>query len=110
MQPTVGRVVHYTLTAQDAESINGRRNDAGAFARSLAGGIEPGERGRTGHVLHAGNEATEGDVCAATVVRTFDGAGQEANLQVCLDGNDAYWATSRSEGDGPGFWAWPPRV
>jgi hypothetical protein len=42
------------------------------------------------------------------VVRTF--GGPAANLQVHLDGTDTYWATSRCEGEGPGFWAWPPRV
>jgi hypothetical protein len=30
------------------------------------------------------------------------------NLQVVLDGNDHYWATSRIQGDEPGQWRWPP--
>jgi hypothetical protein len=42
------------------------------------------------------------------VVRTFGGTA--ANLQVFLDGNDAYWATSRVEGSERGNWVWAPRV
>jgi hypothetical protein len=86
MQPTIGRIVHYTLTEADAAAINKRRAD-----NSLAG-----------------NHAAAGEACPAMVVRTFGGPG--ANLQVHLDGTDIYWATSRTEGEGPGFWAWPPRV
>lgn len=96
MQPTVGRIVHYTLNAADAELINRRRPDG---PRGIDG---------SGAVVHVGNHAAAGQVCAAVVVRAFD--GPYANLQVLLDGNDTYWATSRSEGDGPGYWAWPPRV
>lgn len=99
--PTVGRIVHYALTAADAEMINRRRADYDAHRRS-----QP--RPATGHIAHVGNHAAEGDVCAATIVRTFD--GHAANLQVHLDGNDTYWATSRTEGDGAGFWSWPARA
>ncbi len=96
MQPSVGRIVHYTLTEADAEAINRRRPNG------------PMGHNGNGSVVHAGNHAAEGQVYAAMVVRTFD--GPYANLQVFLDGNDHYWATSRSEGEGPGFWFWPPRV
>jgi hypothetical protein len=108
-QPTVGRIVHYQLSKWDADAINGRRADAGAFTRKLgATAVESGEHGRTGHVMHAGNAVSEGDTCAAVVVRVFGESG--ANLQVLLDGSDTYWATSRAEGDTPGTWAWPPRA
>ncbi len=96
MPPTVGRIVHYTLTEADAEAANRRRGNGSA-------GSDGG-----GMVVHVGNHAAVGQVCAALVVRTFD--GPYANLQVFLDGNDTLWATSRSEGDGPGFWQWPARV
>lgn len=105
MKPTIGRIVHYTLGTTDADDINRRRHDAGAFRRSLTGPIEAGERGRTGHVEHYGNPVTAGDVYPAVIVRTF--GGTTVNLQVLLDGNDHYWATSRTEGDGQGQWAWP---
>ncbi len=96
MQPTIGRVVHLTLSAGDADQINSRRPDGPRGADS------------NGAVIHAGNHAAEGHTYPAMVVRTFD--GPYVNLQVFLDGNDTYWATSRSEGDQPGQWIWPPRV
>jgi hypothetical protein len=99
MTASVGRIVHYTLNQADADAINRRRADFTA-AESAAG--------RTGFVGHVGNSASEGDVCAAVVVRTW--GYPSVNLQVLLDGTDTYWATSRSEGDGPGHWSWPPRV
>ena len=109
--PTVGRIVHYTLSEADAAAINVRRADFRAFGQSHAHPHEPGQPGATGHIGHVGNHASEGDICAATVVRTF-GTGSAANLQVHLDGNDTYWATSRCEAieSTPGSWCWPPRV
>lgn len=82
-QPTVGRIVHYTLNDGDVRAIDvaGRRHR---------------------------NSVTAGDVYPAVVVRTF--GGSTCNLQVLLDGEGSYWATSRAEGDQPGNWAWPPRT
>jgi hypothetical protein len=85
--PTIGRIVHYTLTEADASVINKRRADSDD---------------------HMGNHASAGDTYPAVVVRTF--GGPAANLKVLLDGTDTHWATSRCEGEGAGFWAWPPRV
>lgn len=109
MKPTVGRTVVYKVSEYDAAEINQRRSDAGAFHRTLPDHPVPsGELGRTGHVEHHGNAVAEGDEFPAVVVRTF--GGTTVNLQVQLDGNDHYWATSRSEGEDPGFWSWPPRA
>ena len=88
-QPTIGRIVHYTLTEQDAAQIANDR--ASAVDRTLR---------------H--NPVSPGQTYPAVVVRTF--GGPAVNLQVFLDGTDTYWATSRVEGDGPGQWIWPPRV
>lgn len=103
----LGATVHYVLTGDDADDINRRRNDFAAFNtahRDTAAGA--GEfPGRSGHVGHHGNGVREGDVCAATVVRDWGDA--LVNLKVHLDGNDDYWATSKAEGDGPGFWQAP---
>lgn len=109
--PTVGRIVHYTLSEADAKAINRRRSDFLAFRSNLSGPSGPGQAGADGHVAHIGNHASTGDVCAATVVRTF-GPSSAANLQVHLDGNDTYWATSRCEAieSTPGSWNWPPRA
>lgn len=110
MKPTLGRIVHYRLSTGDAEQINRRREDFAAFnaVHRHAGTVpNPGHAGRTGHIGHYGNEVREGELFPATVVRTF--GGTTVNLQVLLDGNDAYWATSRMEGDEPGQWSWPVR-
>jgi hypothetical protein len=108
VQPSIGRIVHYTLADYDADAINKRRDDFNAHKQTLAGPVQPGHRGATGHMAHVGNHASAGDVYPAMVVRTF--GGPAVNLQVHLDGTDTYWATSRTEGDGPGTWAWPPRT
>jgi hypothetical protein len=111
MKPTIGRIVHYKLSDVDAKAINKRRADASAYQRSNSG-AEPGDPGATGHQLHVGNHAEAGQVFPAQIVRIFDPEGDSgtSNLQVFLDGNDTYWATSRKTGNGEGDWTWPPRA
>lgn len=109
MQPTIGRIVHYTLTAADAEAINRRRADYDAFRRTASHDTQ-GASGRNGHQGHFGNHAYEGDQYPAVVIRVHDEPTVTVNLKVLLDGNDEYWATSVKEGDGSGSWSWPPRV
>lgn len=82
-QPTLGRIVHYTLADHDVAAINDQHPDS-----------------RTRNPVNAG------DTFPAMVVRDWGGS---VNLQVFLDGSASYWATSRKEGDGPGTWAWPTR-
>lgn len=94
MKPTIGRIVHYRLTAQDADSINRRRQDA-------QGNLAAND----GAVRHVGN-SVYADQLAAMIVTAVDG-GSMINGQVLLDGNGAFWATSRIEGTGPGEWSWP---
>ncbi|MFJ4739027.1 hypothetical protein [Streptomyces sp. NPDC088775] len=96
--PSLGRIVHYRLTQQDASDINRRRTDFEHSANSAE---------HTGFVGHHGNPAVEGQLCAAVIVRIFNPDSPAVNLQVFLDGNDTLWATSRAEGDAPGQWAWP---
>jgi hypothetical protein len=109
-QPSVGRIVQYQLGAQDAVLINQRRVDAEAYRRANPRPDVPGEPGASGHIAHVGNHAAAGQVFPALVVRVFDPSVSTVNLQVILDGNDTYWATSRMEGDEPNQWSWPPRV
>lgn len=112
MKPTIGRIVHYTLTDADAAAINVRRTDFDSYRakHAAAQGTEraPGAAGRTGHMAHVGNNVAAGDIFPALVVRDWDTAVGTVNLQLFLDGSDSYWATSRLPGDQPGQWQWPP--
>lgn len=101
VKPSIGRIVHYKLSEHDAEAINRRRADYSASGPA-----------NTGFQAHVGNRAEAGQVYPATIVRIFDPEGDSgtSNLQVALDGNDTYWATSRKTGDEEGAWSWPPRV
>lgn len=109
MKPAIGSRVLYKLHADDAEQINRRRTDFAVFNRvHHPADHEPGSfPGRSGHIGHYGNEVTEGGVYPADVVRIFSPGATTVNLQVHLDGNDVYWATSRPRGDQPGQWTWP---
>lgn len=84
MKPSIGRIVHYTFAEYDDFSqVEGARV----------------------------NKVEAGQVYPAMIVRTWgEDEGDSCNLQVFLDGNVSYWATSRVEGDQPGQWAVPPRV
>lgn len=97
--PTVGRIVHYRLSEDDAANINQRRH--------LSELAPPSE---WGFQAHRGNRAEPGQVFPATIVRTFgDDEESAVNLSVQLDGNDTHWATSRTLGDVDGTWSWPAR-
>ena len=107
MKPTAGRIVHYKLSAQDAQDINRRRDDFEAYIRAYPRPDGAGRAGATGHVGHYGNRVAEDDILPAMIVKTL--GVTTVNLQVYLDGNDIFWATSRQEGENPSFWSWPPR-
>ena len=108
MIPSLGRVVAYTLSAQDAERVNRRRSDA-AHARAAYK--------RSGYVVHIGNDALAGEVYPLVITRVWEaGYGQPVtedtlvNGQVLLDGNDTLWVTSVRQGEGDGTWREFPRV
>ncbi|GIE29979.1 hypothetical protein Ait01nite_030240 [Actinoplanes italicus] len=90
MTLSLGCTVFYTLSAGDVDAID----------RNL-----PLTRG---HQVR--NLVSVGQVLPAVVTAIFDGSDVTANLKVQLDGEDCYWATSRTFGDRPGTWFWPPRV
>lgn len=90
-KPSVGRIVHYTLTEADAAALFTNAGDA--FI----------------------NPVREGSVLPAVVTAVFgDNPQGTANLRVLADGPADLWATSRYRSDSgepePGRWNWPPRV
>ena len=96
MQPTIGRIVNYTLSQDDANEINRKRSGRGLRER-----VKPEA---------LGNFAEAGQAFPAIVVRVWPSPGKtQCNLQVLLDGADGAWVTSRIEGTERGTWAWPPR-
>lgn len=100
--PSIGRIVLYTLNEHDAESINKRRRDA------AGSGIV---RQESGAQVHHGNNVAAGDEYPLVITRVWGSQpGAAINGQVLLDGNDTLWVTSRTEGEGPFSWRWPPRV
>jgi len=98
--PTVGRVVLYRFTAEQAEAVNRRRRHAVAMISDH--GANTG-----GFMVHVGNDIVLGQDYAADIVAVW-GATYDSyvNLQVKLDGTDCYWAYSVRCGDQPGDYHW----
>jgi hypothetical protein len=89
--PSIGRIVHYTISSIDASNIKR-------------------QRGMAGTATQGGNEITAGQVYPMLIVRVWSDeptADVAVQGQVFLDGNDTYWATSRSVGEGEGRYSWP---
>lgn len=89
MIPSIGRIVHYTLTETDAIVIHPRR---------------------VGGATH-GNEVTAGQVFPMMITRLWTYNPDETSVvqgQVFLDGDDSLWVTSVKQGDGEGQWHKPP--
>lgn len=105
MKPTIGRTVHYRLTAEDAAQIDRRRTTQGDIAERIKAGAWP-----LGAQAHLGNPVAEGDLFPAVIVRVWSDTC--VNLRVMLDGTDELWATSRNpvsmdDSDIPGRWFFP---
>lgn len=98
MKPSLGRIVIYRITAQEAEEINRRRIER-------VGGGWP-----TGAQAHVGNRAIEGNEYPMIVTSVFGADLTWINGQVLLDGSDSLWALSKVEGNNPGEWHWPIRM
>lgn len=108
MKPTLGRCVIFKVTDEQAEAINRRRTTGHSIAERIKLNCNSQTLWPLGAQAHVGNSVSAGDEFPATVVRVW-GDSPEAcvNLQVFLDGNDVYWATSASEGEANGMWHWP---
>ncbi len=106
-KPSVGRVVHYKLSAEDALKVNRRRTTGASIGERIGAGSWP-----LGAQAHIGEPAREGETFPLIVTRTGSSASgaDVVNGQVLLDGNDTFWVQVAAEGDGPGHWSWPPRA
>lgn len=103
--PAIGRIVHYTLSDNDAKRVNKRRDDA--IRRAHENREHPEE---TGWQTHYGNRVNAGEVYPMLIVRVWNLDPGTVNGQVFLDGNDTLWVTSVSFGEGERTYSWPPRV
>ncbi len=105
MKASIGRIVRYHLTEQDAEQINRRRTTGESIADRIIEAVWP-----VGAQAHIGNVVQKGDPVAAIIVAVF--GDDLVNAQALLDGTDALWLTSVSFSiHGPdGTWDWPPQV
>ncbi len=104
--PSIGRIVHYMLTEQDATAINRRRADASTY--------QAADR-HDGAQVHVGNPAVAGEVYPMMIVRVWGSeVDSMVNGKVFLDGNDELWVTSVKDcvshmGPQPGTFVWPQR-
>lgn len=91
----------------DVEQINKRRADA---SNLNAAGVTLASQ-ELGAQIHHGNQVSAGDIYPMVIVRVWGSTPESCvNGQVLLDGNDALWVTSRSQGSGEAQWAAPERV
>lgn len=112
MIPTVGAIVNYTLTQDDADGATRRRTETSPLPVIDATTYFLWPAGAQAHV---GNDAHAGDVVPMVVVRVFPAdpqanahapGAQTVNGQAFLDGNDVLWVTGvyESVGPKPGCW------
>lgn len=110
-KPSLGRIVVYVLSEQDAEQINRRRTNGKSIQERLA---QQPPAWPAGAQAHIGNYASAGDEVPCLIVHVWPdefGSGISGiNGQAFLDGNDSLWVTSVKEGTEPGTWHWPARV
>lgn len=90
MKYTIGQILYYCLTAQDAQGIKDQRENHQQLDGPLTSGRKP-----------RGNPVSEGDEYPLIVTRAWDERSYPpsgaVNGQVLLDGNDSLWVTSVKE-------------
>jgi hypothetical protein len=88
-EPSIGRIVHYRVSANDASLLAIRR-----------GAGEPG------------NTHVEGEIVPLLIIRPWHQPGlyepgvSVLNGKIFFDGSES-WALSIKEGNEPGQWSWP---
>lgn len=105
--PSIGRIVHFELSDQDASEINRRRTNSRLIAERMNADPPAWPSGAQAHI---GNEAKSGQMFPMLIVQVWGSTPTSCvNGQVFLDGNDVFWATSVSAGEGPHTFRWPTR-
>lgn len=88
MKPSIGRIVHYRLSAADVGTLTSWHRQSGA----------------------QGSPIREGQVVAMIITAVALTAEQHfVNGQCFLDGELRYWVKGADFGEMPGTWSWPPR-
>lgn len=108
-KPSLGRIVIFGLSEQNAAEINRRRTSPYSIGERIKINSNSNTIWPLGAQAHIGNEVSAGESFPAMVV-SCGLEDSSVNLQVFLDGNDTYWAQAVEEGDGEGQWQWPVRV
>lgn len=128
-KPSIARIVHFRLSAEQADAINRRRTSSGSIADRLEA-----EKWPRGAQAHVGNSVHEGQVLPLVVTQVwpteYEGnaylshhsaialggavpvyeSAFGVNGQVLLDGTDSFWVTSAPQHSTlTGCWFWPPR-
>lgn len=124
MKPSIGRIVHFRLTAEQAEQVNRRRVLNSRAGVLDANGVRLWPDGAQRHV---GNSVGEGQVVPLIVTQVWPteyeggrlshhsaGTTYESpvgvNGQAILDGSDSLWVCSAPQHSTlSGCWFWPPR-
>ena len=109
MEITIGRVVQYKLSAEDAQQIMWRRMNRESIDKRMNGGLWPeGAQARIGNPV----EEAQYVPMMVTAVNKVVGFPYSitVNGQCFLDGCDVYWMHLAREGIEEGTWRWPPRA
>lgn len=115
--PSIGRIVHYRLSVDDAIQINRRRTSGVSIATRMKSFVPSAQENESviygwpeGAQAHIGNAVKEGDVFPMLITKVWgDNPSSAVNGQAYLDGNDVLWVTSACVGDGPRTFSWPQR-
>lgn len=101
--PTIGRIVLYTLTQSDADTVNRRRTTGSSVLRRMEDNPPSWPAGAQAHI---GTVVEAGDTLPLIITAVRDSF---VNGKVLLDGTDELWVQAVPEGVGGGAWAWPER-